>query len=148
MQLGHGADQEAWIPGAVSGISTTWTIAIGHHPYVSNGPHGNAGEFDGSPGSGIAMKDFFDAYICGTADVYLAGHDHALQWMERPAGCDTEMIVAGGGGAGTYPIVGSNPAYYEDSSNGFLWVELNGNQFTGVFYDETGAEVYRRTFTK
>ena len=148
MQLGHGADQESWIPGAASGISTTWTIAIGHHPYVSNGPHGNAGEFDGNPGEGIAMKDFFDAYICGTADVYLAGHDHALQWLERPAGCDTEMIVAGGGGAGTYPIVGSNAAYYEDSSNGFLWVELDGNQFTGVFYDETGAEVYRRTFTK
>ena len=148
MQLGHGADQDAWISGAVAAISTTWTVAIGHHPYISNGPHGNAGEFDGMAGEGQPMKDFFDAYVCGAADVYLAGHDHALQWMDVPSGCATEFIIAGGGGSGTYPIVGTNPALFEDSNNGFLWVEIDGRQFTGVFYDETGAELYRRVFTK
>ncbi len=148
LQLGRGADQEAWIPGALAGISTTWTIAIGHHPYISNGPHGDAGEYDGRAGDGVAFKDFFDSYLCGTADVYLAGHDHALQWLQSPSSCDTAFLVAGGGGSGRYPIVGTNPADFEDSSNGFLWVELDGNLFTGVFYDSTGTEVYRASFTK
>ena len=148
LQLGNGADQEAWIPGALAGIGTTWTIAIGHHPYISNGPHGDAGEFDGRAGEGIAFKDFFDSYLCGSADVYLAGHDHALQWLQVPATCDTLFLVAGGGGSGRYPIVGTHPADFEDSNNGFLWVELDGNLFTGVFYDATGTELYRASFTK
>ncbi len=140
------ADQEAWIPTAIASLSTTWSIAIGHHPYISNGPHGNAGEFDGRPGEGQTMKDFFDAYICGNVDMYIAGHDHTLQWLEPS--CGTEQLVAGGGGAGTYPIVGTEPAYYEASDNGFLWVEISGRSLTGVFYDDTGAELYRQTITK
>ncbi|MBM4365533.1 MAG: metallophosphoesterase [Deltaproteobacteria bacterium] len=140
------ADQEAWIPAAIAGLSTTWSVAIGHHPYISNGPHGNAGEFDGRPGEGQTMKDFFDAYICGNVDMYIAGHDHTLQWLEPS--CGTEQLVAGGGGAGTYPIVGTEPAYFEASDNGFLWVEINGRSLTGVFYDDTGAELYRQTITK
>jgi hypothetical protein len=143
---GNGAAEEAWIPGAVAGISTTWTLAIGHHPYLSNGPHGNAGEFDGRAGEGIEFKDFFDAYVCGTADVYLSGHDHTLQWLEPS--CGTQFLVAGGGGSGTYPIVGTNPSYFEESNNGFLWVEIDGNQFTGVFYDDDANELFRQSFTK
>ena len=80
--------------------------------------------------------------------MYLAGHDHLLSWLEKPSSCDTEFLVAGGGGAGAYPIVGTNAVHFEDSTNGFLWVELNGNDFTGVFYDDTASELYRRSFTK
>ena len=140
------ADQEAWIPTAIASLSTTWSIAIGHHPYISNGPHGNAGDFDGRPGEGQTMKDFFDAYICGNVDLYIAGHDHTLQWLEPS--CGTEQLVAGGGGAGSYPLVGTEPTYFEASDNGFLWVEISGRSLTGVFYDDTGAELYRQTITK
>ncbi|MBM4392850.1 MAG: metallophosphoesterase [Deltaproteobacteria bacterium] len=140
------ADQEAWIPAAIASLSTTWSVAIGHHPYISNGPHGSAGDFDGRPGEGQTMKDFFDAYICGNVDMYIAGHDHTLQWLEPS--CGTEQLVAGGGGAGTYPLVGTEPAYFEASDNGFLWVEISGRSLTGVFYDDTGAELYRQTITK
>ena len=148
LQLGYGADQDAWIGGALASVSTTWSIVTGHHPYISNGPHGDAGEYDGRAGDGVAFKDFFDSYLCGNVDVYLSGHDHALQWMQTPTSCDTVFIVAGGGGNSSYPLVGTNAVDFEDSTNGFLWVELDGRQFTGVFYDESGTELYRATFTK
>jgi hypothetical protein len=55
--------------------------------------------------------------------------------------------VSGGGFAGS-SLLGTNPTSFEDATAGFLWVELDGNTFTGVFYDRTGAELYRSSFTK
>jgi hypothetical protein len=145
--VGYTADQTAWIPGEVSAATTTWKMAYGHHPYLSNGPHGNAGDYDGQPGEGQDVKDFFDNNLCGNIDVYFCGHDHVLEWLEPAAGCDMELIVSGSGGS-TYPVVGTNPTYFDDATPGFMWVEVNGNTFTGIFYDYTGTELYRRSFTK
>jgi len=143
--LGYGQDQELWMPGALASASTTWKIAFGHHPYLSNGNHGNAGEYDGSPGEGETVRDFIDAYVCGEMDVYLCGHDHVLEWLEPT--CGTEFLLSGAG-ASTYSIVGTNPTYFDDATPGFLWVELDGNVFTGVFYDQNANELYRGAFTK
>ena len=60
---------------------------------------------------------------------------------------DMELIVSGSAGS-TYPVVGTNPTYFDDATPGFMWVEVNGNTFTGIFYDYTGTELYRRSFTK
>jgi hypothetical protein len=142
---GYGADQEAWIPDELAALGGTWKIALGHHPYLSNGPHGNAGTYDGTPGEGLVVKEFVEAHLCGQVDVYLSGHDHSLQWLEET--CGTHFIVSGAG-ATTYGLGGTNPVYFEDDSMGFLWVEIDGATLTGVFYDATGTELYRATLTK
>ena len=136
LDAGSGEAQPIWIPAQRAASTTTWNIAYGHHPYISNGPHGNAtGD----------LSNFFVDHICGDYDVYLSGHDHTLQWLEET--CGTTFIVSGAGSS-TYGIVGSNPTRFEASSLGFLWVEIDGNTFTGVFYDETGTELYRDTIVK
>lgn len=133
------------MPGALASANTTWKIAFGHHPYLSNGNHGNAGEYDGTPGEGQTMADFVDQYVCGEMDAYLCGHDHVLEWLQPT--CGTEFLLSGSG-ASSYSIVGTNPTYFDDNSPGFLWIELDGNQFTGVFYDQNATELYRGSFTK
>ncbi len=143
--MGFGAPQDAWFPGARAASTTTWNIVLGHHPYLSNGPHGNAGAYDGMPGSGNDVATFFADHLCGEVDVYLSGHDHSLQWLEPS--CGVQLLVSGGGFAGS-SLLGTNPTSFEDATAGFLWVELDGNTFTGVFYDRTGAELYRSSFTK
>ena len=35
-----------------------------------------------------------------------------------------------------------------NASVGFLWVEIDGEQFTGEFYDKAGQLLYRRCFTR
>jgi len=140
-----GAAQDGWYPGARAASTTTWNIALGHHPYLSNGPHGNAGLFDGMAGDGEDLATFFADHLCGEVDVYLSGHDHSLQWLEPS--CGIQLLVSGGGSSGSI-LPGTNPTYFEDATAGFLWVELDGNTFTGVFYDRTGAELYRSSFTK
>ena len=133
---GAGADQEAWLPGERAASTTTWNLIYGHHPYISNGPHGNADP---------PLQDFVDTYVCGQYDVYFCGHDHNLQWLEET--CGTTFMVSGAGHS-TYGLYTTNAAAFQVQSLGFLWVEIDGNRFTGVFYDQDGVELYRGTITK
>ena len=81
------ADQRKDLPQWIANANTQWKIAFGHHPYLSNGQHGNAGEYDLLPGIPIAngenIKRFAEDTWCGNVDVYLSGHDHNLQWLNQ-----------------------------------------------------------------
>jgi tartrate-resistant acid phosphatase type 5 len=121
-----------------------WRIAFGHHPYVSNGRHGNAGEYDRLrnawlPGSGGALKSFFDEEVCGQIDVYLSGHDHSLQDLgER---CGTQFLVSGAGSETT--VLGSrNPAAFQAATPGFLLVEATQTTIRFTFFDQVGRELH------
>lgn len=75
-------------------------IALGHHPWRSAGPHGDAGHYEGIPvagvlGSGGAIHDFLATRVLGHFDLYLAGHDHGLQDAGDERG--TALVVSGGG---------------------------------------------------
>lgn len=144
--------QENWLSGDAFAGDSEWTIAIGHHPYLSNGPHGDAGEYDGRavvPGaSGDHFKAVFEAH-CDKIDLFLAGHDHNLQWLEPNAACPTtQLIVSGGGGADTYPIEGGNPARFETESHGFWWIEIQGATLRALAFDDQAALLFEGFFTK
>ncbi|MGJ8668419.1 MAG: metallophosphoesterase [Oceanococcus sp.] len=52
-------DQTAWLQEKVSSSKARWKLALAHHPYISNGDHGNAGSYDEielpPPSSGPAL---------------------------------------------------------------------------------------------
>ncbi|HET6583916.1 MAG TPA: hypothetical protein VFG69_10715, partial [Nannocystaceae bacterium] len=97
---------------------------------------------------GENVKDFFDANVCGRANVYICGHDHNRQWHMQTCD-DTEFIVSGGGSKLTdFEHREDNPVYFEDDQiEGFLWVEIIDDSFTGVFYDRDGINQFERTFS-
>ncbi len=142
---GWGQDQLAWANEAISGSAATWKIAFGHHPYYSNGPHGDAGSYDGQ-GWGGGFRDFMDEAVCEHVDVYFSGHDHSMQWLEPKCG-KAELIISGTGSK-TSDLEGDHPTHFEESTAGFMWVEIVGDTFTGEYYDEEGSLLYSRTFTK
>lgn len=156
-------DQAAWLPTAMMEVSgKDWVFVAGHHPYRSNGTHGNAGDYDapellGIPISnplpiqnGESVKDFFDANVCGLGQVYFSGHDHSRQWLNEPGAlCGTEMIITGAGASTTEIRDRGNTAFFEDAAKvGFMWVDVDGDTFTGEFYDGNGQLDFKRTFTK
>ncbi len=65
-------DQTAWLQGALAQSKATWKLALAHHPYISNGDHGNAGTYDQleipPPPSGPAL-DGCTAFPAGYAIV-------------------------------------------------------------------------------
>lgn len=140
-------DMKAWI-----GASTaTWKIAVGHHPYKSNGPHGNAGSYDGVPfvpiANGAGVKSFLEDIVCGKVDLYLSGHDHSRQWLLDKCGGSTELIVSGAG-ASTTELKGTNPTHFQNDKVGFHYVKIEGRKLTAEFIDTAGTVEFTRTISK
>lgn len=74
-------------------------IALGHHPYRSAGPHGDAGTSDGMPRGVLFSTEhirlLLEKHVLGHFDLYLSGHDHGLQDAGDAKG--TALFVSGGG---------------------------------------------------
>jgi len=138
-------DVSAW----VAASTADWKIALGHHPYKSNGPHGNAGKYDGisiAPVSGAAVKSFLEGTICGKVDLYFAGHDHSQQWLNESC-MGTELAVSGAG-AKTTELGGKNAALFESVELGFLYVVIQGKKLTAEFVDQDGKIEFTHTISK
>ncbi|OGQ25963.1 MAG: hypothetical protein A2138_00720 [Deltaproteobacteria bacterium RBG_16_71_12] len=105
-------------------------IALGHHPWRSAGPHGDAGHYEGIPLTGLvfsggAIRQFLDARVIGRFDLYLAGHDHGMQDAGDERG--TALFVSGGGAEHKpHPARSAVPFYAE--SLGFLLVDVEGGR--------------------
>lgn len=131
-----------WLKTQRPELDSTWTIVAAHHPYRSNGAHGNAGEYEGWSGlpwvSGRALERLYRTQICGTADLVLTAHDHNLQWIEE---CGTQWIVTGAG-AHPKPIVDrGNRARFQSDKAGFAWIEL-GDRMRIQFHDVEGRVLH------
>ncbi|HEX8609849.1 MAG TPA: metallophosphoesterase [Telluria sp.] len=146
--------QRAWLAGALAISGAKWKIVAGHHPYLSNGEHGNAGNYEGCGNfcpdivNGAPLKRLFEDVVCGNADIVLTAHDHNLQWPK--ARCGIEFIVSGAGSK-TTGLVGrdGNPTHFEyDRTPGFLWASIDGERFSAEFYDLHGKLLYQRSITK
>lgn len=149
-----------WLDEALAKSKGDFKVAFGHHPYVSNGKHGNAGMYDQVPNfgpttlvnklTGKIFKDWFEAHVCGKVDVYFSGHDHNKQALPPVANCGKTLFVVDGAGAKANAInnPSRNTVYYQYSNMiGFTYVTIKGNYFTNTVYsvDENSGE-YKKEF--
>jgi tartrate-resistant acid phosphatase type 5 len=157
----HG-DQWEWWQGALAeaSLDATWVLAAGHHPFRSNGSHGNAGAYGSLEGleiqvpidaiDGDEVEDFMEELVCGAVDVYMAGHDHNRQWLDESDRCGgTELLVNGASGkVKDLKDRGNAVRWQDDSLAGFLYVVVDGPRFTGRFIDENGNVDFEYTLEK
>lgn len=143
---GRGEAQTEALQARYAASKAPWKIVTGHHPLLSNGKHGNAGEYDrvpvGLPASGVPVKRFLEAHVCGRADLFIAGHDHNLQDLVSPCP-PTEMVISGAG-ANTTKLIGSNPVHFESSSSGFLLVTATASALQLEFFDQDAKLLHQR----
>jgi len=148
---GLDGDQRDTVPGWIAAAPAgSWKIAFGHHPYLSNGDHGNAGEYEGLPdwipwASGQEVKEFTEDILCGHVDAYLCGHDHSRQDLGEV--CGTQFIVSGAG-AKTTDLPGEGPNAFQAATPGFLMVEATPQSLRFMFFDEDGVMDHERTLTR
>lgn len=143
-------DQHDWIGGARDAMKAehAWVLSAGHHTYVSNGDHGNAGAyayFDFDPG--VEIKQFFETNLCGQIDVVMTGHDHNRQWLDPVLCAGTDVIVSGAG-AKPRGLPGKNPYEWQSEELGFLYVVADAHTLTGQFIGAKGSVDFERTLTK
>tara|TARA_R110001592_G_scaffold112297_1_gene310347 strand:- start:4389 stop:6389 length:2001 start_codon:yes stop_codon:yes gene_type:complete len=139
----YGLAQAQWLKAAMANSKAKWKIAFAHHPYLSNGSHGNAGNYDGIPGfvapvlAGSRYKAFLEETVCDKADFFFAGHDHDLQWLMPAASCGKTSFIVSGAASKTRSLENrdDNAVYYEKGdSYGFVWVEIKGDKMVAEVY--------------
>jgi hypothetical protein len=153
----YDTDQRKWLRDSLKASKAAWNIVFGHHPYLNNGKHGNAGQFFGlGLAKGEELKKMYEEEVCGKADFLVVGHDHSLQWLSPNAACGVrpQFIVSG---AGAKPekvsAPGKNPAVWEAFDTlGFFWAEATPDALTLVAYtvDEKGkaTQAFEKTVHK
>lgn len=146
---GYEADQVAALDARRTASKRPWRIAFGHHPYLSNGKHGDAGTYDAlpswAPGSGSRWKGFFDTQICGRFDVYFAGHDHNLQ--DHGEKCGVQLFVSGSGSS-PWKLYRNDRVLFGSDAPGFALVELTARELKLTFVDADGKSLHTRTIVK
>jgi hypothetical protein len=140
-------EQSAKMKGLMQKSRARWKIAFGHHPYISNGLHGNAGRYNGlthpASFSGINVKNFVDSVVCGHASVYFAGHDHSLQWVKET--CNGTELVVSGAGAETTALPGTNPTHFQSVELGFVYGAATEDALTLEMLNDRGQTMFTRT---
>lgn len=145
----YGLVQAQWLSEAMASSKAKWKIVFAHHPYISNGSHGNAGNYDGAPAfvapvlAGERYKAFLEETICDKADFLFAGHDHDLQWLMPVASCGKTGFILSGAASKTRSLEhrDDNPVFYEKGdSYGFVWVEIKGDTMVGEVYQVDPAD--------
>ncbi|MCC1497597.1 metallophosphoesterase [Alcanivorax sp. 1008] len=153
----YASRQGTWARNRLASSNATWKFAYAHHPYLSNGKHGNAGNYDGFNGSapllyrqaGEYYRVWLKDNICGKVDVFFTGHDHDLQLLHAIPECGNTLFVVSGAGAkrndpkDTKTSASSkyNPAiYYATDTLGFVVAEIQGNRMKLMYYTVPGGD--------
>ncbi|GAB3371752.1 metallophosphoesterase [Spongiibacter taiwanensis] len=140
----YGLVQAEWLKAAMASSTAKWKFAFAHHPYLSNGTHGNAGNYDGVPSfiapvlAGERYKAFLEETICDKADFLFAGHDHDLQWLMPTADCGKTGFIVSGAASKQRSLErrDNNPVYYEKGDTyGFIWLEVSGDTLKGEVFE-------------
>lgn len=123
-----------------------WFLVIGHHPYLSNGKHGNAGNYEGigfpPMVAGTEVKKFLKNHVCGRAAVYFSGHDHSLQVLDgNQASCDSLLVVSGSG-ASFSKWREKNTLMFGELTLGFFTAEVLPSQIKIKAFNEKREEIY------
>jgi tartrate-resistant acid phosphatase type 5 len=125
--------------------NATWRFAVAHHPYVSNGQHGGEEASGEGTTDASALRAFYEAHVCGKADVLLAGHDHDLQWLQPVPSCGGTRFLVSGAGARPRPL--EDPTRHEalfqrGGELGFWWLQVDGARLTAVALDVDARVLY------
>lgn len=146
-QPGSVAQQKEFFSGVLAQTDRPWRIALGHHPYLSNGKHGNAGAYDSasqgstSQSSGVNVKRLYDQTLCGKVDLYLNGHDHNLQALPGPADCPGLFVVAGSSGK-VESLYDDQPHHYQSAKLGFAYVVMTDTTLTVELVGADGTTLH------
>jgi tartrate-resistant acid phosphatase type 5 len=126
------AKQVAWMESELKKPRAAWTLAFGHHPLYSNGPHGDTADLIAAWGP-LFQKYGVAAYFCG--------HDHDLQHLEFD-GVTTSFVVSGGGGASISKLKKPDRKIYSQSINGFSHLTVTKEQLVVRHLDSAQKQLH------
>ena len=119
-----------------------WLICAAHHPFLSNGDHGD---------NGVLQNTWGPLFARAGVDFYICGHDHDLQHIEQRPQFPETFLLVGGGGASTRPmrVDAQRRGPFAKATQGFLDLNFTPTLATGRLVSGTdGSLLHEFTRTK
>jgi len=133
------AHQLAWLDSALAKSQARWKIVFGHHPLHSHGRHGK---------SETMIAALEGLFVKHKVDLYLAGHDHALEMLKPVKG--VHYVISGGAGGAdkAYRVDWTEESFYAATGGGFVSCLLSHEELVIEFIRTDGQTQYAHTITK
>lgn len=107
-----------------------WLLSVCHHPFFSNGDHGD---------NGVLQKAWGPLFTEAKQDFFICGHDHDIQHLEVEPYKQTFLLV-GGGGAHTRAMRNDKRGPFSKQTHGFAHLNFTKDLAT-VRLVGPGAEI-------
>lgn len=131
------AAQLAWLEHTLNASTADWKIVIGHHPLYSAGKR---------KGQTIDVStSLLPILNKGGAHIYIAGHEHHLEYDELEGGLHHFIS---GAGSEVRPVTGNKHTRFVASSHGFLSMSLNRASALCNFINDAGSIIYQVTIPR
>ena len=133
--------QKKWLHKVLSDTSPDikWKIVVGHHPIFTGGSRTNA--YD-TKAVRSRLKPILDKY---GVDVYLAGHEHSLQYI-KPTG-KTHYFISGAASEKT-PVKLIEDMEMAASAYGFMTFSIRKNELFMQTINDEGEIIYSTSIKK
>ena len=126
--------QAKWLANAIQQSNSQWKIVIGHHPIFSYGAHADNTHL---------IRNLLPR-LKGKTDMYLAGHDHDLQIIEK----DGYPFIVSGAAGKLRPVKSGLGTVYADSKLGFSHLKIEGDKAHLSMVDKNAKVLFQRTWKK
>ncbi len=131
------AAQLKWLDRELGKSKAKLKIVFGHHQMYSVGRYGK---------NEVLIRDLEPLLVKHKVPLYVDGHDHNYQRSNPIKG--VTYLVAGGGGAGLYPILASEPwSAYAQSVHSCATVDVHPGKLIITGIDMTGQVIDRGIVT-
>jgi hypothetical protein len=134
----------------VAASSATWKLVFAHHPRYTSGEHFWDTQLLGWAG----LYDFQQALYCD-ADIFMTGHDHDLEFIDkgRDSSCPNTHFIISGAASKTRESFEFTPEddgsiFYTEEIEGFAYLEFAGKKLVFEFIDKDGKVLFAKTITK
>jgi hypothetical protein len=119
-------EQGAWAHNGVLDSEAPWQIAFGHHPWRSNGAHGDASD---------DRRQIYEQAFCDRLDLIISGHDHDLQLLMPE--CGTYQVISGAIGF-TRDVGTEENTLFATNEAGFAWFAISEETIRVEFHSRGG----------
>lgn len=131
--------QSDWIWRTLKDNRATWNFAFAHHPYKTNADEGGSGPYWWS-----SQDSFSEQNLCGQVDFILAGHEHAMEVLDKGAECGgqvtTHMLISGA--AAKTGSIRKSPA-----PNAYAWDTYNTQKYGFFLMSIAGKKLNLKAYT-
>lgn len=129
--------QYQFVKESLGASKKVWKVIYGHRPLYSSGPHGNT----------TAISQYINPLLAlpgRNADLFIGGHDHHMELIER----DGRVHIVSGAAGKLRSVKGGKYTKFSTSQMGFTYLDFSKDEMKVSFVGKGAKVMYAKTYPK